>query len=177
MVPGGIVLAVQPVATMWCSTCQQDVPGVGSPASGPLRCSKCSQPLAEGSTPPDSASIKRLLLDPLVENHWQLEAELRSVERLVRSLRDERPSGQPPLAVDEPHANPAGWHVPAAEPRAPVEEAKPTSHAIAWTILSLGLAVFACGGVLLGWSLIGGRDDLWPVGMPLALIGQAGLIL
>jgi hypothetical protein len=31
--------------------------------------------------------------------------------------------------------------------------------------------------VLLVWSLVAGRDDLWPVGMPLALIGQAGLIL
>ena len=47
----------------------------------------------------------------------------------------------------------------------------------AWTILSLGLAVFACGGVLLGWSVVAHRDDLWPIGMPLALIGQAGLIL
>src|SRR5262249_9372259 len=53
----------------------------------------------------------------------------------------------------------------------------PRGHAIAWTILSLGLAIFACGAVLLGWSLVARRDDLWPVGMPLALIGQAGLVL
>ena len=37
--------------------------------------------------------------------------------------------------------------------------------------------MFACGAVLLGWSLVAQRDDLWPIGMPLALIGQAGLIL
>ena len=54
---------------------------------------------------------------------------------------------------------------------------QPRGHVIAWLILSLGLAVFACGVVLLGWSLIGGRADLWPVGLPLTLIGQAGLIL
>ena len=48
---------------------------------------------------------------------------------------------------------------------------------MAWAILSLGLAVFACGAVLLGWSLIGERDDLWPIGMPLAILGQAGSIL
>src|SRR5262249_5161295 len=59
----------------------------------------------------------------------------------------------------------------AAPPRAP------RSHTAAWAILSLGLAVFACGAVLLGWSLVAQREDLWPVGMPLALIGQAGLIL
>jgi hypothetical protein len=44
-------------------------------------------------------------------------------------------------------------------------------------ILCLGLAAFSCGAVLLGWSLVAERDDLWPIGMPLALIGQAGLIL
>ena len=43
--------------------------------------------------------------------------------------------------------------------------------------MSLGLAAFACGAVLLVWSLVGGRDDLWPIGLPLALIGQAGLIV
>jgi hypothetical protein len=55
--------------------------------------------------------------------------------------------------------------------------AQPRGHTVSWLILSLGLAVIACGGVLLGWSVIGQRDDLWPVGMPLALIGQAALIV
>jgi hypothetical protein len=31
--------------------------------------------------------------------------------------------------------------------------------------------------MLLAWSLVGKREDLWPIGVPLALIGQAGLIL
>jgi hypothetical protein len=54
---------------------------------------------------------------------------------------------------------------------------RPKSHLIAWSILSLGLATFACGAVLLGWSFAAERDDLWPLGLPLALIGQAGLII
>jgi hypothetical protein len=40
---------------------------------------------------------------------------------------------------------------------------------------------FVCGGVLLGWSLVTGRQELWSVGLPIALVGQvallAGLIL
>ena len=54
---------------------------------------------------------------------------------------------------------------------------RPKSHLMAWTILSVGLATFACGAVLLVWSVVGQREDLWPVGMPLALVGQAGLVL
>jgi hypothetical protein len=53
----------------------------------------------------------------------------------------------------------------------------PRSNSFAWTLLSPGLAAFACGAVLLGWSIVGNRQDLWPIGMPLTLIGQAGLIL
>ena len=41
----------------------------------------------------------------------------------------------------------------------------------------LGLATFACGAVLLGWSLVAERADLWPLGLPLALAGQAGLLV
>ena len=44
-------------------------------------------------------------------------------------------------------------------------------------MLALGLALFACGAVLLGWSFAAGRSDLWPIGLPLALGGQAGLIV
>ena len=31
--------------------------------------------------------------------------------------------------------------------------------------------------MLLGWSIAARREDLWPIGLPLALVGQAGLIL
>jgi hypothetical protein len=48
---------------------------------------------------------------------------------------------------------------------------------IAWAILSLGLMSFTCGGVLLAWSFLGHRNDLWTLGMPMALAGQFGLLL
>src|SRR5262249_61231694 len=92
---------------MWCSTCQQDVPGLGSPSSGgDLRCGKCGGSLSaanqEGvraggdSAAPlptmagaarHDASWSRLLSDgPLADDDWALEAELRGVERLVGAL-------------------------------------------------------------------------------------------
>src|SRR5205814_4004143 len=79
----------------------------------------------------------------------------------------------------------SGWHAASLEPSAGSDEfdppnptsEQPRSNTAAWTIVSLSLAVFACGAVLLAWSLLGQREDLWPVGLPLALIGQAGLIV
>jgi hypothetical protein len=41
----------------------------------------------------------------------------------------------------------------------------------------LGLIGFLCGGVLLAWSYVAGRDELWSLGMPIAVAGQAGLLL
>jgi hypothetical protein len=36
---------------------------------------------------------------------------------------------------------------------------------------------FVCGGVLLGWSLVTNRQELWTIGMPIALFGQIALLL
>jgi len=180
---------------MWCSTCQQDVPGLGSPSSGGyLRCGKCGGELLgqqvesrdrERSASParanaaENAALEKLLRGaPLSDEDWALEAELRGVQRLLGSMK----SGSA-LALHRPHAAPATWHS-APPPSSPEPSAAPPrvtpplrGHTAAWAILSLGLATFACGAVLLAWSLVAQREDLWSVGMPLALIGQAGLVL
>jgi hypothetical protein len=131
---------------------------------------------------------------PLPEDDWALEAELRGVQRLLTSLKS-RPlageahtihSGHRPLPrahtdvansavrnLDASNDDSTDRHVAPAMNEDPV----PRGHSIAWLILSVSLAVFSCGSVLLVWSLIGQREDLWPVGLPLALIGQAGLMV
>jgi hypothetical protein len=186
---------------MWCSSCQQDVPALGAASSGQLHCGKCGNMLSrmqasdnatsgnatsgarqpQASTfqasPADNADFEhRLASAALADDDWTLEAELRGVQRLLSSLKPHPaaapafPGEQPPHWPPSPTAMPAGGAKPANIP-------PPRGHTIAWTILGLGLAVFACGAVLLGWSLAAGRADLWPLGMPLALLGQAGLAL
>jgi hypothetical protein len=44
-------------------------------------------------------------------------------------------------------------------------------------MLSLGMMALACGGVLLGCSVLTGRDHLWSLGMPVALAGQILLLM
>jgi len=48
---------------------------------------------------------------------------------------------------------------------------------LTWIALALGMTAFACGGMLLGWSLVAGRDELWTLGLPIALGGQIGLLV
>jgi len=43
--------------------------------------------------------------------------------------------------------------------------------------LLTGLMALACGAVLMVWSFVAGRNELWTVGTPLALAGQAGILL
>ncbi|NQT39414.1 MAG: hypothetical protein HQ581_18095 [Planctomycetes bacterium] len=43
--------------------------------------------------------------------------------------------------------------------------------------LGLGVMGSVCGGVLLAWSVIAERNELWDAGMPIALVGQAALLL
>ncbi|NIP85596.1 MAG: hypothetical protein GTO03_08550, partial [Planctomycetales bacterium] len=42
---------------------------------------------------------------------------------------------------------------------------------VPWLVLALGLMGLTCGGVLLVWSLVAGRSELWRVGLPIAVAG------
>jgi hypothetical protein len=71
---------------------------------------------------------------------------------------------------DHRHASVAGPH----------QQKPPASAAaslLAWTFMSLGLMAFACGAVLLGWSMVDDRPELWNIGLPTAAAGQVGLLL
>ena len=114
---------------MWCSTCQQDVPGLGSPSSGgDLRCGKCRGILgatehveataresssvapAQAATSDESSAFERLLrCPPLPEDDWTLEAELRGVQRLLSSLKSRPPAGEA-VSVHLPQMALPGWH-------------------------------------------------------------------
>jgi hypothetical protein len=116
-------------------------------------------------------------LPPLSEEDWTLEAEFRGVQRLIGAMKG---NGAAECAAQTGHdASPLiartkrGDH----DTSEVAGMDRPKGNFFAWSILSLGLAVFACGAVLLGWAVVAQREDLWPVGMPLAVIGQAGLLL
>jgi hypothetical protein len=177
---------------MWCSTCQQDVPALGSASEGTLRCGKCSSALKPATAPTaitlhaptQTATLEKLFRNtPLSNEDWAIEAELRGVQRLLSSLKARPAPIEDAAKLPQPHLCSPASKTAATDQQTTTEQRhthanpQPQSRFAAWTILTIGLTIFACGCVLLGWSFVAKRNDLWPIGMPLTLIGQAGLIL
>lgn len=124
---------------------------------------------------------------PPLYDPWEMEEELRHIRRVLRGEKPPEEADQPACRgehsrMESAHAEPAGWHYPVAQASARRKKARssPANALLAmlsWTVLSLGLMAFVCGGVLLGWSMVTGRQDLWTLGMPIALGGQIVLIV
>lgn len=88
-------------------------------------------------------------------------------------LDQPHPEFWPSNAGDEDHRhNPSGKH--RSDGRRGVKLRPSWS---GWLATSIGLMAFACGSVLLGWSLHMERADLWNLGLPITLGGQFLLIL
>lgn len=191
---------------MWCKQCGQDVPGVASPESRDLTCARCGRVLsnrASGDTasaqaPQDSLQSAEAEAEPdpnapvssdppLLYDSWELDEQLRHLERVLGRGKKGDDGGQSvpsreTFRLDLPHGGPAGRHRP-VKPKLPARRATASGASegvlplLSWTSLSLGLMAFACGGVLLGWSVLSGRQDLWSIGMPIVLGGQVGLLV
>jgi hypothetical protein len=81
------------------------------------------------------------------------------------------------LRIDPGHAGPGRRRLPTNLATRQSRRARSALHVVAWFVVLTGLMGMACGGVLLGWSLIAGRQELWPIGLPIALVGQIVLVM
>jgi len=184
---------------MWCTNCRQDVPGIASPkGDGGIHCASCRTVISAGSkgdgAPTAGAADgdrfdSQLFAAPPVDlDDWDLEDDFHEVDHLVDKIQVHHNSaagdGPAPGAEDDPIST---WHMhlkqPPALPSSPLigqehrPKTKKPSSMMSWTSLSIGLMSFVCGGVLLVWAFMAGRGDLWVIGMPLALIGQAAILV
>jgi hypothetical protein len=160
---------------MWCSQCQQDVPGVAVKDDGNrICCARCSGQLpGDKSRPTESVPVASPDLPaPPGLDDWSLDADLASVTRMMRSLRIDAPTARMP---DAPPM--AAAHVRPVTPPSRIVASPRRGNVFAWPALMLGMMAFTCGGVLLGWSFATGRGDLWTYGMPAVLAGQGLLVL
>lgn len=174
---------------MWCSVCQQDVPAVPVPGDSTQRgCARCHGQLAKraAADPPaasaEEAASAPFAFDPLrappTLDEWDLNHDLATVTRIMQSLRAEgatAASAPPEPRLPTWHATHAAQPLPA--PHGAATPPAKRSHWLAWPALMLGVMGFACGAVLLTWSFITGRGDLWTYGLPAILAGQGLLVL
>src|SRR6185369_4475276 len=148
---------------MWCSTCQQDAPALGSASEGTLHCGKCGGALASEAKPvlagryatsaagstaaSETPTLEKLLRSsPLSNEDWAIEAELRGVQRLLSSLKTRSSeladALQPPPSHLRPPASKQTYigREAAHESHHPQKNRQPSGHLAAWTTLSVSLA-------------------------------------
>jgi hypothetical protein len=189
---------------MWCSNCQQDVPAIATPDDDKVRCTKCRQEIAprgserlqldfsEPSTPepvrsdetpgtvPEWAFVER---PPIDFNAWRWDEDLFEAERLLRvygSAPSHHFAQRSPRGSRATGSHASRVHHAAPRPVAPPTRAQrrsPRFAFFAWAALSIGVMAGVFGGVLLGWSVWSGKQQLWTLGLPFALGGQAALLI
>ncbi len=168
-----------------------------------LGCARCHNLLADKSkvaqrveTKPkastydakESVEVDVPLVDPRLApptlDDWSLDADLAAVTRLMQSLKLEHAYvPQPPPPPAEKHSSRRDsyhdLHAPQllAGPHFRAARSPKRSNWLTWPALMTGMMGFTCGAVLLTWSFLTGRGDLWAYGMPTILAGQALLVL
>ncbi|MCH2124383.1 MAG: hypothetical protein MK165_06300 [Pirellulaceae bacterium] len=117
---------------------------------------------------------------PVVFDDWEFENELLATRRLVDSA-GAMPTAKPKLSGSDsvhhthpPHELSSPPGITRLKTR---QRRKRRSSLAAWSVLSVGAMVFTCGGVLLGLSLFHQRPELWDLGIPFVIGGQAALLL
>lgn len=167
------------------------MPGVASAGAERPCCVRCGglvggkAPEVEKATETDRSAAADDGSPPAPYDGWELDQQLQQIERMldpaaIDRRRIEDSYRQEAARLDPPHEGLSGWHPAPAGGTAHRDRPKLSQLALAavtWTALSLGTMAFVCGGILVGWSVVSGRTELWNVGMPIALGGQIALLL
>ncbi|MBN1589960.1 MAG: hypothetical protein JW888_10630 [Pirellulales bacterium] len=177
---------------------------MASPDSGRLCCLRCGKPIGQDlaarlqsdSAPDGDAQNEHGLEDvkpatdssrrrPSGYDGWALDEDLKHIGRLLGGSRRSgtQPGSDAKLVerrFDAAHGTVAGYHYDGRSAKTASGNAHLGASVvgmIAWTMLTLGLMASACGGVLLGWSVVVRRDDLWTVGLPITVAGLLVLVV
>jgi len=180
---------------MWCSACQQDVPGISHVASGRLVCSRCQQPMrnrknthtagiSDGGIELDEPAVARVCTAPPKFDDWQTRQRTRHLGRELRrsmsgsSIPLERfPQNQrrfdPPAELFD---NSTSSFSSVSTRSTPAAKRTQGGQVIAWFVVMAGF-VALCGGLGgIAWSIAERRDEFWNESLGLTLAGQGILI-
>lgn len=174
---------------MWCPRCRQDVPAIAAAFEQTLECARCRQPLSKlASEPSIEASAKPsprqsaapgddldLLIDPVAD----IDDILSRAEWLLGLDATAGPAWKPGSYVTGIHGpqQPTPPHHLSRERDKPRSRKQSRMMVASWCALAVALTGFVCGGVLLTWSLVANRPELWNVGETVTLASQVGLLV
>jgi hypothetical protein len=191
---------------MWCSTCQQDTPGVTNATSGRIVCSRCQQPTQKRKSPYSTricdeglalddaatqASAPPATATPFRTDDWSARQRVRTA---VRELRRPNPTtAHSPNRIaaerqrfDLPqdlfgqieHAT-----TPTIATNAPQSFASDLAQkhsaggqVVAWLVVIIGVLALTGGVGLIAWSLSTAQMLFWNYAIGLAIAGQGTLI-
>ncbi len=189
---------------MWCSNCQQDVPGVTNAVSGRTVCSRCQQPVPtkkadhaarvsdDGIALDEPAAAVAAAARPLQRDDWSSRQRVRSLGRELRrpTLAAVNPSNRDKSRArrfDPPHnlfdgieqatspiVAPASPHSAASRTRS---RASQGTQVFSWLVVFVGAIGLIAGIGLIGWSLAVEQMLYWNLALGLTLGGQGTLIL
>jgi hypothetical protein len=159
---------------MWCDHCRQDVSVRPLADSTKLGCPRCGQQLPAAADRPDV-------------DGWEIDEQLRQIGRTVAAEKSsdetENALKREIARLDPPHLDHTSpWRMPARQTarrqrRAVRPPRRRTAATFSWLVLSIGTMGLVCGGILLGWSAVTGRGELWSIGLPVLFGGQVALVL
>lgn len=168
---------------MWCRDCEQNVESVRQASSSGSCCARCGTPVSDSIEPTDTGAGP--IPDPVDEapkvgwDEWDFDESLMQDQPEEGEFLAANEATDLPLNVfHEAHDSPTPYYAAhrgrgRKRPDARRKHASPMT----WALLSFGIATLMCGGVLMGWSFLGARTELWTVGTPLALMGQAMILI
>jgi hypothetical protein len=138
-----------------------------------------------GDASPEQTPLDAVTDPPPSFDGWELDEELRHIQRILAVEKTAAAPARSPrdfyTRLDPGHRTPSRWV--GRRGKAAVQRQDSEATTVGWLsalisiVLSTGLMAFAFGGVLLVWSFVTGRQDLWTFGMPIAMAGQIILLM
>lgn len=130
--------------------------------------------IAEPVTSDDATSDGLPPITPLPSmDSWELEEQLRHIERVLAGPKFARGlAGAAEFRLDAPQPL-------AAAPARSDGTDSPSRWLsfLVWSVLAPGLTAMSCGAALGGWACYDKRWELWQVGLPVLVAGQAALVV
>ncbi|MEZ6118606.1 MAG: hypothetical protein R3C28_18850 [Pirellulaceae bacterium] len=157
---------------MWCKQCGADVDAnsIGWGAWSEL-CAECRPTFFDSKPEPvHSPHVPTPVMSP---SKPQIHVDLPAGTRIDAGddrLLTRQPPTQVPFTLHHTEHDSQPWpHFP--------KQTRRKSNAACTFLIACGIAMFTCGVALIGFSFLGDRENLWRIGAPISLAGQAIILI